>query len=128
MRLLLDTHTFLWFVSGDGRLSARARRRIEDPAHDKLLSVASVWEIAIKLSLGKLALSVSLDALIQDGAIDNGIAMLDVRTEHALAVAHLPWHHRDPFDRLLVAQASVDALTLLSADAALDRYAVARIW
>jgi PIN domain nuclease of toxin-antitoxin system len=56
------------------------------------------------------------------------IAMLDVRTEHALAVAHLPWHHRDPFDRLLVAQASVDALTLLSADAALDRYAVARIW
>lgn len=128
MRLLIDTHAFLWFVAGDRRLSSRARRRIEDPANDKLLSVASVWEIAIKASLKKLTLSVSIDVLVKEGAVDNGIALLDIRADHAAAVTHLPWHHRDPFDRLLAAQASAERLTLVSADTAFDAYGAVRVW
>ena len=90
MRLLLDTHTFLWFVAGDARLSASARRRIDDTRNDKFLSVASIWEIAIKVSLQKIDLDMSVDELIEAGALDNGIALLDVRREHAVAVAGLP--------------------------------------
>ena len=128
VRLLLDTHAFLWFAAGDARLSSRARRRIEDPGNDKFLSVASVWEIAIKTSLGKLTLSVSLEALVDDGAVDNGIALLDVRREHAVAVGHLPFHHRDPFDRLLICQAMVEGMAVVSKDAGFNAYPVQRIW
>lgn len=128
MRLLVDTHAFLWFVAGDERLSSRPRRRIEDPAHDKFLSVASIWEAAIKASLGKLTLSVSLDAVIDEGAVKNGITLLDVRREHAAAVERLPFHHRDPFDRLLVCQAMIEKMDIVSADAALDSYAIRRVW
>jgi len=128
VRLLVDTHAFLWFAAGDARLSSRARRRIEDPAHDRFLSVASVWEMAIKLSLGKLSLAVSLDALVEHGALANGFSLLDVRQEHASGVAHLPFNHRDPFDRLLVCQAMSDGLSLVSNDAVLDAYPVQRIW
>lgn len=128
MRILVDTHAFLWFVAGDQRLSTRARRRIEDPGSDRFLSVASVWETAIKISLGKLTLAVSLDTLIDEGATDNGFALLDFRREHAVAVMHLPFHHRDPFDRLLVCQAMTDRLTIVSSDAALDAYPIQRIW
>ncbi|HEY4188449.1 MAG TPA: type II toxin-antitoxin system VapC family toxin [Polyangia bacterium] len=128
MRLLVDTHAFLWFVSGDDRLSARARRRIEDSAHDKFLSVASIWEAAIKASLGKLTLAVSLDTVIDEGAVNNGIALLEVRREHAAAVERLPLHHRDPFDRLLVCQAMIEKMDVVSADAALDGYPIRRVW
>lgn len=128
MRLLVDTHPFLWFAAGDARLSSRARRRIEDPAHDKFLSVASIWEAAVKTSLGKLRLSISLEEVIDEGAVRNGIALLDVRREHAAAVEHLPFHHRDPFDRLLVCQAMVEKMEIVSADASLDAYPVRRVW
>jgi PIN domain nuclease of toxin-antitoxin system len=128
VRLLLDTHTFLWFAAGDRQLSARARRRIEDTAHDKFLSVASIWEVAIKASLGKLELSISLDALVEEGASNNGINLLDVRREHAVAVEHLPFRHRDPFDRLLVCQAMVEQMEIVSGDDALDAYPVRRVW
>lgn len=128
MRLLLDTHAFLWFAAGDERLSVRARRRIEDPVHDKFLSVASIWEAAIKVSLGKLALAVSLDVVIDEGALSNGITLLDVRREHAAAVEHLPFHHRDPFDRLLVCQAMMEKMDVVSADPSLDGYPVRRVW
>jgi PIN domain nuclease of toxin-antitoxin system len=128
VRLLVDTHAFLWFAAGDVRLSSRARRRIEDSAHDKFLSVASIWEVAVKASLGKLSLSVSLEAVIDEGAVRNGIALLDIRREHAAAVEHLPFHHRDPFDRLLVCQAIVEKMEIISADASLDAYPVSRVW
>jgi PIN domain nuclease of toxin-antitoxin system len=128
VRLLLDTHAFLWFAGGDARLSSRARRRIEDPAHDKFLSVASIWEAAIKASLGKLTLSISLEAVVEEGATNNGIALVDVRREHAAAVEHLPFHHRDPFDRLLVCQAMVERMQIVSADASLDAYPIRRVW
>jgi PIN domain nuclease of toxin-antitoxin system len=128
VRLLLDTHAFLWFAGGDPRLSSRARRRIEDPGHDKFLSVASIWEAATKASLGKLTLSISLDAVIEEGAANNGIALLDVRREHAAAVEHLPLHHRDPFDRMLVCQAMVERMEIVSSDASLDAYPIRRVW
>ncbi len=128
MRLLLDTHAFLWFAGGVSRLSPGARRRIEDTAHDKFLSVASIWEAAIKVSFGKLALSVSLDVVLDQGAVNNGIVLLDVRREHAAAVEHLPFHHRDPFDRLLVSQAMIERMEIVSADESLDAYPVRRIW
>ncbi len=127
MKLLLDTHAFLWFASGSKELSARARRAIENPAHIAYLSVASAWEMAIKLSLGKLTLGVPLDDLIERG-VRTGIVELAVRRAHVLGVATLPWHHRDPFDRLLVSQALVEGLQLVSADVALDRYPVRRLW
>jgi PIN domain nuclease of toxin-antitoxin system len=128
VRLLLDTHAVLWFAGGDARLSSRARRRIEDPDHDKFLSVASIWEAAIKASLGKLTLSISLEAVIEEGAANNGIALLDIRREHATAVDHLPFHHRDPFDRLLVCQAMIERMEIVSSDASLDAYPIRRIW
>ena len=128
MRLLLDTHAFLWFAAGDPRLPPCARRRIEDTANDRFLSVASVWEMAIKLSLGKLALAVSLDTLIEEGAVNNVFSLLDFRREHAVAVTHLAFHHRDPFDRLLVAQAMTDKLGIVSNDAELEAYPIQRLW
>lgn len=128
MRLLLDTHAFLWFVAGDAQLSRRARRRIEDPRYEKYLSVASMWEIAIKRSVGKLELEVSLDELIDAGAVDNGILLLDVARRHATGVAELAFHHRDPFDRLLVSQAMCEEMAIVTRDPAFDAYPVKRVW
>ena len=128
MRLLLDTHAFLWFVAGDARLSPGARRRIADSRHDKHLSVASLWEIAIKKSIGKLELEVSLDELVDDGAVDNGILLLDIERKHALGVAELAFHHRDPFDRLLVSQAMSEQMAIVSRDTTFDAYPVKRVW
>lgn len=128
MRLLLDTHAFLWFVSADPKLSRGARRRIRSIRHDKYLSVASVWEMAIKLSLGKLQLEVSLDELIDEGAVENGIVLLDITRPHAAGVAELAFHHRDPFDRLLVSQAMREDMAIVSRDPAFDAYPVDRLW
>ena len=128
MRLLLDTHAFLWFVSDDERLSTRARRTISDPKNDRWLSLASVWEMAIKLSLGKLRLDVPLDEMLESEALGNAIAILGIERRHIFAVAALPYHHRDPFDRLLVCQARSERLTLVSADRAFDAYGLRRVW
>jgi PIN domain nuclease of toxin-antitoxin system len=128
VRLLVDTHAFLWFAAGDAQLSARARRRIEAPDNERWLSVASIWEIAIKTSLGKLQLDVGVDALVQRGAVENGFQLLEVRRDHAAAVATLPFHPRDPFDRVLVCQAQLESLTMVSRDEVLDAYGVKRVW
>lgn len=128
MHLLLDTHAFLWFVSGDERLSSRARRRIQNRRNDKWLSIASVWEIAIKRSLGKLELEISTDDLIDAGALDNGIALLDVTRAHAIGVVDLAFHHRDPFDRLLISQAMREKMAIVSVDLAFDAYPIERVW
>lgn len=128
MRLLLDTHAFLWFVEGNPQLSARARTLIEDTSNEILLSVASIWEIAIKFSLGKLSLTAPVETFIAQQLQANAITTIDVRTEHAVAVAALPFHHRDPFDRLLIAQAQVEGVPIISADAAFDPYPIQRVW
>ncbi|HUH03640.1 MAG TPA: type II toxin-antitoxin system VapC family toxin [Kofleriaceae bacterium] len=128
MKLLLDTQAFLWFASGHPRLSKKARRRIEDSRHDKYLSIASVWEMAIKLGLGKLRLQVPLAEFIEVGATENGIGLLGIEKEHAIRVATLPDHHRDPFDRLLAAQALAEGMTVVGRDDQFDGYGVRRVW
>jgi PIN domain nuclease of toxin-antitoxin system len=127
MRLLLDTHTFIWFIMGSANLSAHARALIEDVANEKFLSVASLWEMAIKLSTGKLTLSAPFDLLIPQQLGSNGFELLNIELAHAAAVAMLPFHHRDPFDRLLIAQAMVEKMPIVSTDAAFDAYPITRL-
>lgn len=128
MRLLLDTHVFLWALMDDPKLSDPAREAFLDPANDLLLSVASAWEIAIKASLGKLAMPQPLGRFLRQQLDRNSIGLLPLELNHAVRVATLPFHHRDPFDRLLVAQSLEEHLPILSADSALDAYEVQRIW
>lgn len=128
MNLLLDTHTFLWFVAGDLSLSQPARLAIEDENNTRYISVASLWEIAIKVSIGKLTLSDPFEILIPEQLAENGIELLDISVEHIALVASLPFHHRDPFDRLIAAQAEVEQMTLVSVDNVFDLYKISRIW
>ena len=128
MRPLLDTHSFLWFISGSSKLSQTARTLIEEPSNQPFLSIASLWEMAIKLSLGKLSLGEPFEVLIPEQMKANGINLLGIEIEHTALVATLPFHHRDPFDRLLVAQAVVERMPIVSADAAFDAYGVERLW
>ncbi|HYW14312.1 MAG TPA: type II toxin-antitoxin system VapC family toxin [Longimicrobium sp.] len=128
MNLILDTHALLWFLGGDPRLSTAGRAAIEDRANRRLFSIAGAWEIAIKVSLGKLSLSAPFGTLIP-GLLDaNGIDLLQVRPDHIAELIGLPLHHRDPFDRILVTQAMVEDAMIVSADAALDRYPIRRLW
>ena len=128
MRVLLDTHTFLWMLEGSTRVSQDARELIERADTDRLLSVASLWEIAIKQGIGKLGLPQPFAQTLLEQVRTHGITLLPVREAEALAVAELPHHHRDPFDRLLVAQCLTEGVPIVSADAALDAYGVQRIW
>ena len=127
MRYLIDTHAFLWFAADDPQLSRRARAVFADPAQECFLSAASVWEMAIKASLGKLVLDTSLEQLVR-GGVARGVRLLDVTAAHAYHVERLPFHHRDPFDRLLVAQAAHEGLHVITADAQFDAYPVKRVW
>ena len=127
MKLLLDTHTFSWFIGGEPQLSAEARRLIEDEANTRYLSIASAWEVAIKAGLGKLDLRMPLAAFWAQ-IPRNGVALLPIAIEHLSAVSALPLHHRDPFDRLLIAQALVERLPIVSADPLFDAYPITRLW
>ena len=128
MNLLLDTHTFLWFTAGDSNLSQTARAAIEDENNNLYLSVASIWEIAIKVSIEKLELSEPFEVLIPDMLAENEIELLDISVNHAALITTMPFHHRDPFDRLIAAQAKIEQLTLVSADTIFDTYGVNRLW
>jgi PIN domain nuclease of toxin-antitoxin system len=119
--LLLDTHLVLWSALAPERLSATARRLIELRLQPVAFSDATLWEVAIKSSVGKPGFAVDA-AILRKGLLAAGFDELPIRAEHVLAVAGLPWLHRDPFDRLLVAQAAVEGLTLLSVDKQLKRY------
>ena len=127
MNLLLDTHAFLWFVAGDQRLSTRARHAMEAADAELFLSAASIWEMAIKSSLGRLTLPAPLAEYIAE-KLEHGFRVLPVDWTHAAAVEKLPFHHRDPFDRLLVAQAVAEGLLLVSADPEFRAYKVKLIW
>ena len=128
MDLLLDTHAFLWAAASPSRLSPRARRAILEPRNRVHLSLASVWEMAIKASLGKLRLSLSLSELVASAQSEQGITILPLDLDPVLRVQDLPWHHRDPFDRLIVAQAMAGALAIVGRDPAFDAYPVRRVW
>lgn len=130
MRLLLDTHAFLWFLAGDSSLSPAARTAMEAAKNDLLLSVASLWEMAIKVSLGKLTLPTDFEPFITSQIAANGIQLLHITPQHASMVSAMAFPangHRDPFDRLLIAQARVEDIPVVSQDAAFDAYAVTRI-
>lgn len=128
MTLLLDTHTFLWFCQDDPALSAAAKALVEDPANRKLVSVASCWEIAIKAGLGKLTLGEPSGTYIPNALARTGFELLPISLAHATAVEPLPPHHKDPFDRLLIAQATIEGIPLVSVDGAFDPYGITRLW
>lgn len=129
MSLLLDTHALLWMIADDPRLPPSARRQIVT-TESLAWSTVSLWEIAIKLSLQRpdFRLAAGWSRRIPEEMSRNGIHRIDLEARHCAEVSVLPWHHRDPFDRILVAQARCENLRLLSADPALDAYDVGRVW
>lgn len=128
MRCLLDTHTYLWAVDDDRRLSHRAFDIIEDDSNELVLSIASLWEIAIKLGTGKLQIRGPFRELALVTPATRGVSLLSITPEHLDQVLQLPLHHRDPFDRMLIAQCNADDMSIISRDGALDRYGVERLW
>lgn len=128
MRLLLDTHALLWFVSNHPDLSPTAAQLIGDPTNQKIVSVVSLWEITIKVSLGRLNLALPLADFIKTHLTPSKVQLLQIEVPHLLTLEALPHHHRDPFDRLLAAQALAEKVSFVSADAAFDSYGVQRIW
>ena len=128
MKLLLDTHTFIWWDSEPQRLSQQVLKMCQDPDNVLLASVASLWEMQIKLQLGKLKLNKPLTELVSGQQAINYIEILDVKLEHVLALAKLPSHHKDPFDRLLIAQADIEEAILVSKDQIFTEYEVKVVW
>ena len=124
MKLLLDTHIFIWWVSDPSKLSQQALALCEDCTNSVIVSVASIWEIQIKQQLGKLTLNLPLQQLIANQQQTNDVVVLPIELEHVLALQSLPAHHKDPFDRMLVAQAIVEQAILLSADSVFAAYPV----
>jgi PIN domain nuclease of toxin-antitoxin system len=128
MKILLDTHTFIWWDSQQVKLSAKALRLCKEPSHTLILSVASVWEMQIKLQLGKLTLNLPLAEIITIQHETNDLEILPVKLEHILALEGLPLYHKDPFDRLLAVQANVEGAILLSCDPVFSQYPVNVVW
>ncbi len=128
MKLLVDTHTFLWLVEGNPNLGTAAQTAISDPANELFLSVASVWELAIKTGNKKLILSDPLPVFLSKWAAIYQLNLLPIQPSHALAVVGLPAHHKDPFDRILIAQTLVEGMTLVSGDSKFAPYGVPILW
>lgn len=128
MSLLVDTHVLLWLITGDARLSQSARAGFLDPINELFLSAASYWEICIKVGIGKLTLMSDWPAVIDRELTVNGIEWLPITKEHCQTIVTLPFHHRDPFDRIIVAQAICEGLSLLSDDPVLRQYDAPVVW
>jgi PIN domain nuclease of toxin-antitoxin system len=128
VRVLLDTHALLWWIEGTPELGPHATESLTDGETDALVSMASCWEIGIKVSLGKLKLPSPLGRFLRDQFALNGFSLLEVDFTHAVRVAALPFHHRDPFDRLLAAQCLEEQISMVSADGVFEDYGVHRLW
>ena len=128
MRYLLDTHSLIWFIGGEPQLSAHARQLMDNETNELFVSVASLWEMAIKFSIGKLNLEQPFDEMFPEQLENNSIEILGITLDHLKAVCNLPFHHRDPFDRLIIAQAQVEQLPIISVDTVFDDYGVKREW
>lgn len=128
MKLLLDSHALIWAVEAPNRLSLQAQTCLLDRTHDLVVSTATVWELSIKVGLGKLSLSRPFDHWIEEAITGLGASQLPITIRHAATQSRLPWHHRDPFDRMLVAQAMAEGIEIASADEVLDSYGIARLW
>jgi PIN domain nuclease of toxin-antitoxin system len=128
VRLLLDTHTLFWSVQEPSKLSATALAALQDPTNVRLLSTATIWELAIKVGQGKIALSMPYRQWMETAITDLKLDILPVTVEYAERLSLLPPHHKDPFDRLMIAQALVDGISIVGVDVAFDAYGVTRIW
>ena len=128
MKLLSDTHSFIWSFSNTKKLSPTAAQAFKNPANQIFLSVASVWEMQIKIALGKMVFNDTLESILSEQQTINGIQIFPVQLAHALYLENLPPHHKDPFDRLLISQAIVENMTLVSADADFAKYQVKLLW
>ena len=128
MRLLLDTHALLWFCEGNPALSATARAAMEDSTNERYVSHATPWEVAIKVSLAKLDLQVGFEALFPGVLNANGFKFLPSSPDHYRALITLARHHGDPFDRLMIAQAQVESLTIITCDSQFSAYGVPLLW
>lgn len=128
MRVLVDTHTLLWWLDGDRRLSRRARRTMADDANTVLVSAASAWEIATNARIGKLPGALEVAADIAGCIASQRFDSLDITVLHAQRAGRLPGAHRDPFDRMLVAQAQIEDLPIVTNDRVFDEYGVTRLW
>lgn len=130
MKIILDTQAFFWLISDAPALSnsKKAKKLFIDPKNDFFLSLASIWEIAIKMSIGKLILNQPIESFIPMQLQKNSISQLDIHFRHIAKIATLPFHHRDPFDRLIISQALYEDIPVLSNDVAFDKYGVTRLW
>ncbi len=128
MRFLLDTHAFLWFILDDLKLSSQADCLISNSNNEVVISPASYWEIAIKISMGKYSLPEPYAVFMEREIALNNFLILPIEPKHTALLTILPFYHKDPFDRLLVAQALVEDLSVISADMVLDQYGIKRIW
>ncbi len=128
MRLLLDNHAFIWWDDDHSRLSVKALEACQDRNNTLLLSIASIWEMQIKIQLGKLKFSVSLEQKIQQQQSTNGLEILPVTMQHVLSLDKLPDHHRDPFDRLLIAQCTYESVPMVCHDPQIAVYDVTLLW
>ncbi len=128
MRVLVDTHTLYWFIEGDSKLSNQATEILGDPDNEILISPASYWEMAIKISIGNWQLNQSYQDFIDVALLQYGFVILPVSPDHTAGLLQMPFHHRDPFDRLLIAQSVHEGIAVVSADKQFDAYGVNRIW
>jgi len=128
MNYLLDTHSLIWFIGGDEQLSYQAREEIENDENKIFVSIASLWEISIKSSIGKLKLVKPFEELFPQYLVENEIEILNIQIEHLQELINLPCHHRDPFDRLIICQSLVEQLTIIGKENLFDDYGIQRLW
>lgn len=126
--ILVDTHAFLWFVFDDPRLSKHAEQVLSDPNQAKVLSMASLWEIAVKVNIKKLRLGMSYAEFVSASVTSREVTLLEIDLEHLIQYEQLPLHHRDPFDRILIAQSQVEGLPVLSSNSNFSKYGVETVW
>ncbi|MEM9272300.1 MAG: type II toxin-antitoxin system VapC family toxin [Cyanobacteria bacterium P01_F01_bin.143] len=128
MKFLLDTHTFIWYVTNNRKLSLKAQELINDGNNEILLSIVSIWEMVIKHSVGKLGFELPFELFIKRQLAINDFQLLNIKVENLFIVANLPLHHRNPFDRLMIAQAMVEEIPIVGTDEIFDSYPIKRLW
>jgi PIN domain nuclease of toxin-antitoxin system len=128
VKYLIDTHTLLWIVTNDPKLSAKAKDLYLDSENEIFISMASIWELSIKSSLGKISLEQPLDEFVDEHVKGNDIRILKIELSHVLRIENLPFYHRDPFDRLIISQSIEDNIPIIGSDKTFDSYPIKRIW
>jgi len=128
MKIILDTHIFLWLITDNDRLSDKSKHAFTNSDNELFFSIASYWEICIKISIGKLKLSKNWDKIIKDELMVNSVKLLPISTEHCLQITQLPFHHRDPFDRIIISQAIIEQMHIMTINSYFSQYEVNIVW